>query len=255
VCVGCVTEFLWGMCECVVNTNHAEGSFMVRRQQVKLKRGQIGWSELTMAERWKWSRGKVRRFLKKLENEHMIEQQTGHLTSVITICNYNEFQGDGKEDGTTNDTTYGTAGGTSDEHQTVQQAVHKQECKELKNDNNVNNLFETFWSSGMQKVGKKKAMAAFKTAAKKHGDIEQFTSILINDVKQRISVNQFGFDKLHPERYLKNERWTDEVTAPTNLINQKDQQRQQMIEARNRELGIAPNYQNDFIDGEVLRHD
>jgi len=123
--------------------------------------------------------------------------------------------------------------------------------------NNVINFFETFWSAGMQKVGKKKAMAAFKTAAKKHGDIEQFTSILINDVKQRISVNQFGFDKLHPERYLKNERWTDEVTAPTNLINQKDQQRQQMIEARNRELGISsqPNYQNDFIDGEVLRHD
>ena len=87
------------------------------------------------------------------------------------------------------------------------------ECK------NLDNLFEQFWQSGMRKIGKKQSMAAFKTAANKHGDIEQFTSILINDVKQRISVNQFGFDKLHPERYLKNERWTDEVTA-----NERDQQ-------------------------------
>jgi hypothetical protein len=114
----------------VLNTNHAPGSFMVKRQRVSLERGQIGWSEITMTQRWKWSRGKVRRFLKRLEKDSMIKQQTGHLTSVITICNYNDFQSSNIEGGTSGS----TALGTPDEHLTVHEAVHKQECKELKND-------------------------------------------------------------------------------------------------------------------------
>jgi hypothetical protein len=114
----------------VINTNHAPGSFMVKRQRVSLERGQIGWSEITMTERWKWSRGKVRRFLKRLSSDGMIEQQAGHLTSIITVCNYDSYQSREEERGTSDSTT----GGTRDGHLTVHEAVHKQECKELKNE-------------------------------------------------------------------------------------------------------------------------
>ena len=120
----------------VLCANHASGSFMVKRQRVALERGQIGWSEITMTKRWKWSRGKVRRFLKRLESDSMIKQETGHLTSVITICNYDSYQSKSKEDGTSDSTADGTALGTPDEHLTVHEAVHKQECKELENDKN-----------------------------------------------------------------------------------------------------------------------
>lgn len=119
-----------------LNANHAPGSFMVKRQRVSLERGQIGWSEITMTERWKWSRGKVRRFLKRLSSDGMIEQQAGHLTSVITICNYDDYQSSSKEDGTPDGTSGSTADGTPDEHLTVHEAVHKQECKELENGKN-----------------------------------------------------------------------------------------------------------------------
>lgn len=74
------------------NANHKDGSFWVRGNEVKLKRGQIGWSEITMAKRWRWSRNKVRRFLKWLETEQQIEQQKTTITSIITILNYDRYQ-------------------------------------------------------------------------------------------------------------------------------------------------------------------
>lgn len=101
------------------NARHTPGSFEVRGQEVPLERGQLGWSELTMSKRWKWSRGKVRRYLGTLTRKQMIVQQTSILTTVITICNYERFQYHEK----ISDTTNGTADRTTD----GQQTVHKQE--------------------------------------------------------------------------------------------------------------------------------
>jgi len=85
----------------VLFANHKDGSFWVRGVEVKIKRGQLGWSEVTMAKRWTWSRDKVRRFLKWLETRQQIEQQkVAKITTIITICNYDRFQND-----TTDDTT------------------------------------------------------------------------------------------------------------------------------------------------------
>lgn len=88
----------------------------------------------------------------------------------------------------------------------------------------IDQMFESFWFAGMKKVGKKASLNQFKTAMKKHGkdDPQAFTDLLVNDVKTRVAMNQFGFDKLHPERYLKNERWTDEVSR--NETNQNTNQ-------------------------------
>lgn len=79
-------------------------------------------SQLTMAKRWKWSRGKVRRFLNDLETEQMIVQQTGQHTTLVSICNYDKYQGGGTTGGTTESTANGTVDG--------QQTGHIQESKE-----------------------------------------------------------------------------------------------------------------------------
>lgn len=92
----------------VLNANHTDGSFFVRGVEIRLKRGQIGWSELTMADRWQWSRTKVRRYLKRLESDtQVIQQKVYRITSVITILNYDKYQGDTTEhttEHTTDDT-------------------------------------------------------------------------------------------------------------------------------------------------------
>ena len=75
------------------NANHENGSFWVRGNEVKIKRGQVGWSEVTMAKRWQWSRMKVRRYLKQLESDTQVRQQKIHkITSIITIIKYDDYQ-------------------------------------------------------------------------------------------------------------------------------------------------------------------
>jgi hypothetical protein len=106
--------------------NHKEGYIKIRGIRHKVERGQVGWSEVKLAARWKWSRGKVRRFLSFLENEKMIKivQQKIKLTTIISVCNYLLYQGDDTSNGTTNDTTNG--------HQTD---TNKNDKKEKKKEN------------------------------------------------------------------------------------------------------------------------
>ena len=74
--------------------NFRDGYFEVRGMGVAVKRGQLAYSELSLAKRWKWSRNKTRSFLFRLETEHQIEQQKSNVTTLISIVNYESYQGD-----------------------------------------------------------------------------------------------------------------------------------------------------------------
>jgi hypothetical protein len=87
----------------ILFANHKDGTMVIRGNIIKIKRGQTGWSELTMMKRWRWSKNKVRRFLSTLERVQQIKQEKLYkITSITTILNYERYQGD-----TTDDTTEG----------------------------------------------------------------------------------------------------------------------------------------------------
>ncbi|MGM9759312.1 MAG: hypothetical protein ACI30I_04245 [Parabacteroides sp.] len=67
----------------------------VRGIRVKVARGQLAKSSGYFAERWRWSAGKVVRFLNELENDERIVQQKSRVTTIISICNYDMYQTDG----------------------------------------------------------------------------------------------------------------------------------------------------------------
>lgn len=117
-------EFSYGQAwiDLLMKACHKPNKLMIKGQMISLERGQQARSEVTLAKEWKWSRGKVRRFLSRLEGDSMIVHQTDNLTSIITICNYDSFQG--------GDTADGTADGTAN----GQQTVHKQEVKNLRSE-------------------------------------------------------------------------------------------------------------------------
>jgi hypothetical protein len=79
------------------NANHADGSFTIRGIKVEVQRGQLGWSEVTMAKRWRWGRSRVRKFLGWLEEKGQIKQQKTKVTSIITVVKYGVYQGDTTE--------------------------------------------------------------------------------------------------------------------------------------------------------------
>lgn len=90
----------------ILLANHKDGHLLKRGIKIDIKRGQVGWSERALAERWGWSRGKIRRFLNELKMEQQIDPQNGpqknNITSLITISNYEKYQGDGPQNGPQN---------------------------------------------------------------------------------------------------------------------------------------------------------
>lgn len=77
--------------------------FDIKGKSVRLERSQLCASRQQMAKQFKWSESAVERFLTRLETERMIERETGHGKTIITVCNYNKYQltpkGSGQEDG------------------------------------------------------------------------------------------------------------------------------------------------------------
>lgn len=69
------------------------------RKMISLLRGQLSFSERFLAEKWKWAKTSVRRFLDRLKNEEMVCLLADHDTTVITICNYERYAFDGIERG------------------------------------------------------------------------------------------------------------------------------------------------------------
>ena len=75
--------------------------------------------------------------------------------------------------------------------------------------------FEKFWAAGMRKVGKPQALKKFKSAYESYNaeypiSLEDFAQMLVDDIRERIRLRQFGFENLHPATYLNNWRWLDE---------------------------------------------
>jgi hypothetical protein len=83
--------FIWMICEA---THRFEGrQIVVFGEQYLLLRGQLSHAYRFLADVWGWSRSHVERFLKKLINARMVETniETGQI--LITLCNYEKFQG------------------------------------------------------------------------------------------------------------------------------------------------------------------
>ncbi len=142
---------------------------MIGMTVLECRYGQTIRSQVSWAERWEWSRGRVSRFLKVLEERGMIRTEIEQQTSRITICNYIKY--DIKRAGS----------GASNGHQTDTERTHirTKEHKELKNkDNNTLVLtppekaskkytagFEQFWAAWPKherKAGKAKCMGIWK---------------------------------------------------------------------------------------------
>ncbi len=108
----------------IILANHKDNEINVRGNIIKIPRGTVGMSQENLAKRWKWSRGKVNRFLNFLEKKsENIIQQKSFTISLIHLRNYNRFQ----------------SGDTADSTADGQQTDINNNVKNEKNDNKRNN--------------------------------------------------------------------------------------------------------------------
>lgn len=110
-------------CDLLLLANHKENWFRIRGIKQKVKRGQTGFSIPELGKRWRWSVGKVRRFINELEFDNQIVLQKTNVTTLISIVNYEKFQN--------NDTANNTANGMANGLQVVPQTDINKNDKEL----------------------------------------------------------------------------------------------------------------------------
>lgn len=80
--------------------NHSDNKFMLGTQMIEVKRGTHITSIRKLANRWGWSTSKVNNILKILKNENMITCISDRKKTVITLVNYDFYQGAEQEEDT-----------------------------------------------------------------------------------------------------------------------------------------------------------
>ena len=186
--------------------NHTDNFFFKRGIRVDIKTGQIGYDLDTLAKRWKWSRGKVERFLQMLEKDEQIVRQKTNVTTLISIVNYKEYQIDDKPNRKANDKPNSKPN------------EHKQEC--IRNIKNEKELILDRWIEYRKQIKKPIKEATQETILAK---MENFTEEQCKFVVDNSIENGWQglfWDKLPKKEELSEEQLTYNYVQK--MLNFKD---------------------------------
>lgn len=85
----------------IAMANYADNDHFYKGTFQRVKRGQIATSKKMLAERWRWSEGKVRRYLSNLERAQMVHIHSTTNGTLITIEKYAFYQDSRRTNGQT----------------------------------------------------------------------------------------------------------------------------------------------------------
>lgn len=114
----------------ILNANHEDRQIKVGQNVITIHAGQKWTSYVKLANRWKWSRERVYRYIKMLKKEGMVYVDATPNGTLLTLVNYEKFTVNGNANETTTKTTGKTSSKTSGETSTETQTTMN---------NNVNN--------------------------------------------------------------------------------------------------------------------
>ena len=89
----------------LLQANYKDKKTFSKGELVEVKRGSFLTSDKELADRWGWSRNKVRGFLDVLVEEHMVTLERTTKGTSLTIENYSFYQNQGTTESTTEGTT------------------------------------------------------------------------------------------------------------------------------------------------------
>lgn len=115
----------------IMMANHEDRQVLFDGKFIEVKRGEKITSLRMLSEKWKWSRNKVKRFLKLLESGSMIELKIDHQKTTYKIVNYNVYQND--------DLSKRTTERPQKDHERTTNGPQTDTNNNVNNFNNVNN--------------------------------------------------------------------------------------------------------------------
>lgn len=176
---------------------------------ITIKRGQLVIGRNEISHITGISIQSVRTCLKRLKSTNEITIESTNQYSIITICNYDSYQS--REKPSNQQTNHQTNKQLTSDQPATNHNIRIEEGKERK-ENKENNIlrvsFDNFWNLYDKKIGSKEKI--FKKW-EKLSDVERdkiMTSL--PEFKSRIRDKQY---QPHPETYLNNRRWEDEVSS------------------------------------------
>lgn len=71
----------------------------IRGIEIKLQPGELCYSQLTLAKRWRWNRKTVDKFLNLLKNREMLDIRISRVSTIISIKKWSDYQLDIQQSG------------------------------------------------------------------------------------------------------------------------------------------------------------
>ena len=81
----------------LIEYNHKRNMVLIRGNEIWVERGQSANAIATWAKRWKWNWRTVEKFLNYLQKHEMIQYRKDHITTIITVLKYDQYQENAKQ--------------------------------------------------------------------------------------------------------------------------------------------------------------
>jgi len=202
----------------LILANHKDNTFVMNGVVKSLKRGQFITGRDKLVSATGINRSKIERLLKTFVELEMIEVKTSNRNRLVTLINYDSYQSDSAERATSEQPV-------SNQRATGEQLVSTN--NNVNNENNVNNktirsekpdwldkFYDEFWKLYPKGIDKKKYYIRIKKMISKGSDREK-ANLLFNSVKAQLVGQPDGQFWATADRWLKDEKWTDEVQVNT----------------------------------------
>jgi len=142
----------------LLTVNFTDAKTIIKGNLYEVKRGQSILSLDSWSKRWNWDKSKVRRFLNTLQLDNIVVIKSDTVTTQLTVCNYESYQGERN----TVETPMKRTRNADDTN------IRKKENKEV--------LFTDFWKVYDKSVDRKKCLEKFVKLPEK--DIELILEVL-----------------------------------------------------------------------------
>jgi hypothetical protein len=211
----------------------AEAAWKPRRRRIgsrviELDRGQLAGSVRFLAERWKWSKSRVDRFLNRLKNETMIGTDSGTGILLVSVCNFDKYQRVGLPSGTDSGTASGTDSGTLAGQTRNKETLLKKEPPSAGSPNakahsrgrsidprNYTAAFEAFWAAYPKTKTSNPKAVAFDVFARLSADDQAAATASLSGFREWVSGQFRGYQPPGAAVYLRQRRFDDFRPAPS----------------------------------------
>ena len=193
-----------------------------------IEAGQMITSQEKLRERFNWSKTKLRNKLKLMEKDEMIKVQASKKMTMITLLNYEPYQNrETKEKPQKNHKKTHSNKGNKEIKNSYNSLFNKPLTGQDRLDwLNSNVKFSEWYDLYDKKVGKKKVSQAWKRIVKpklcKDEDNTFYNQLLLHTEKYVKETPDKQF-RLDPERYIKYEKWEDEIVESKKVNKYKIQ--------------------------------